>query len=479
MRSLSLLIVFLCALPSVFYAQNASDVHRYATDHVYGDAWLLSTGGAMTMFYGSIGNAMLNPAAAALAPSSGFSFGGGLRSGREETSVSALNATGKSSRQSPGISDLSYLYKLPTSQGSLVLGWSLNRVNDFNREMAVEGFNNASSITDRYVRDPFYYQSAWDVYAVDSVAGVPTPVWRIGAFQGVHQEYRLRESGSAHELNFFWGTEFAKGFFVGASAIVPFGRYQYNATMIEPDYENRYNNRTLGNDISDFVSQDIIESRFRGAYFRLGAILRPVDWLSLSATYRSVSRINISENYETKMQSLFDNNDKFTSSLTGDIEYVVRSPARWSFGSGVTLGDFQVGVTGEWTNYADSRISFDASVFDRELALLQRNINAEVTSDFRNTLRLSGALSYKLPNNVSVRAGYAIVPDQRVSVNANMKLYSAGVTWELSRKAALDFGLRLQTFSDRNIVYSTPQGAFVTQGEIRQINSFTSIRFGF
>jgi hypothetical protein len=459
--------------------QNAVDVLRYSSDQVLGDAYQLSTGGAFTMFYGSTANAMLNPASAGLATGSGFSYGVGVRNTSDESGVFGTGGLTAMNRQALAISDFSYLYKFPTTQGSLVLGWSINKTNDFNRTSRTSGFNTSSSIVDRFVRDDYYHYSAWSVYAIDSVNGVPRSVWRLGTFSGVQQDYELTESGQSHEMNFFWATEFKPGVFVGASVVFPFGSYQYRMTFIETDINNSYNNLALGNDITDLVLQDDIEARFRSAYVRIGTVLNPVPWLNISGSYRSRATYNISEEYRTRMQSSFDNNDVFDDRFNGEVEYEVIAPARYSAGIGVTFDRFKAGFTSEWADYGDARIAFDASVFDRDLALLERSINADAASSFRGTMRLALAAEYGFTKDVAVRAGYVFQPDQERALKRNAKTASAGVSWKLGKNMSFDAGMRMHLFDDANTVYDEAEGRFLTTSDVVQVHGFGTFRFRF
>lgn len=458
-------------------AQNATDVMRYASDPFYGDAHALSTSGAFTMFYGSIAGGTLNPASLALTNRTEFSISSGIHQTNNQLTFFSPSFSGTTQRQGFSVPDVSFLLRFPTTQGSLVMGWSIAQANDFGRKSSANVFNDNSSITDQLSEDPFYYATAWDGFAFDSVGGRAVPVLRLGTFQGIDQQYELIETGSAHDLNLFWATEFKENVFLGGSLTIPFGIYSYTRNFIETDPDNKYNSRTIGNDVRDIVAQDKIDARFQSAYFRVGMVVRPLEFLYFSAALRTATRVVVAEDYSTTIQTRFDNGDEYLGELSGEVKYDVRSPARMLLGGGIDLGKLRAGVTAQWTDFTKSSIRFNASVFDRDLAETERLINQEIASDFRRTARLNLGIEWDATPDFSIRASTGFIPETTSSLNRDMQLFAGGATLRLGKLTQLDAGVRYTTFKDANAVYVSQAGNLTSSDNVTTMHGFATLRF--
>jgi hypothetical protein len=159
-------------------AQNRFDALRFTTQTPSADAANAAVGGASVANYFGYGSIFQNPASLALAKQSNVFLGLGIRDISE--SATYLNTRRGYDDTQTAFSDVGFVYVFPTVQGSLVLGAGYNQLTDFNRAYRASAFNERSSITDFFFDNDFYFQTAFNAFAIEEDDFGLFPLFRLG-----------------------------------------------------------------------------------------------------------------------------------------------------------------------------------------------------------------------------------------------------------------------------------------------------------
>lgn len=469
-------------------AQSADDVLRYSSEYPSYDPISLVMPAVSNA--SGFGGYQDNPASMAFVDNSFFSFDLSTRF-IDETSRYLGNSSNFSDNQT-SVGDIGFVYKVPTVQGSLVVGGGYSQTTDYNRALSASGRNNQSTITDFYnssmASDSLFF-AAFDVYAIDyattdSSFASTSSIFRIGfnQYPGINQDIEMTEKGKLGEYTAFLATEVFKNFTIGASVGYLAGTYSYQREFLESDRENDYNAQFIdtdgdGNpetDIDQILSISSIEADIQAFRARLGFIYKPVNQLSIGGSYEFPTTLNIDESYNTELVTTFDNGVQFEDEAPGTFSYKVVRPHRLKAGMTVKSGNgLQLTATAEGVFYSDARIEFD----DIELNPEEDAVNEVVRSNFDDVINLRGGLEYKINDQFTPRVGYAYFPSpQQGGLNSEKQFINGGFSAELTKGLMFDFGLQYSFWDDQNVLYSTPNVREVVKEEVTRLHVMAGIR---
>lgn len=487
-RKVIVTVLFLFAISvTAVKGQSADDVLRYSEEYPSYDAISLVMPGVSNQT--GFGAYQLNPASMALVDKSFFGFDLSSRF-VDETNNYLGNSSNYSDNQT-NIGDLGFVYKVPTSRGSLVLGGGYSQTTDFNRAVSAHGRNNRSTITDFYnspFADDSLFFAAFDVYAIDfattdSSYSETASIFRIGfeQFPGINQDVEMTERGKLGEYSVFMSTELLKGFYVGGAIGYLSGDYTYNREFLESDRQNDYNAQFIdtdgdGNadtDIDKILSIDTIEADIEAFSARLGIIYRLNNQLQVGTSFEFPSKLNISENYNTEILTTFDNGVQFTDDAPGRFSYKIVRPARLK--AGVTYKqseNLRFSLSGEGVFYSNTRIEFDSI----ELYSQEEAINSVVRSNFNDVINMRMGVEYDVNDLFTPRIGYAYFQNPRENIGSDRQFISGGFSAELTKGLIFDMGLQYSFWEDRNTLYETPSVSEVVQEDVSRLHVMAGIR---
>lgn len=460
-------------------AQNRFDALRFSNTSPGNDALSLSTGNApITSFHG-FGSITQNPASAALANESYFSFSIGNRN-VEETS-SFMNSSTVFDDNQTSISSLGYLYQFPTITGSMVLGGSYTQIADFNRAMSIDVLNEQHTIVDHFLLDPGdqYFTTAFNAFAIeyDDFFDEYFNVLRAdGFFRGMNQYAEIRERGQIGEYSMFFSTEFQPGLYIGGSVGLLAGNYRYRRTFIEEDLLNRYQN--AGYDVDVILNEDKIDASISGINAKIGIIYEPFSGARFGATYTTASKMNISENYSTFIQTTYktfdqDGFNRYEDTFRGDINYTVTRPSILSFGVGITnLPFIDIDASVERIDYTKMEMSGLGTINDR-------NQNQAIRTDFTQVNNTRVGVIFKSFGNFVPRIGYAYHPSTRKAFDAGTSYISGGAQIKLGNDISMDIGLQFASWDDELDLYNHFNGVAVASQNVSKFQGMIGFTFGF
>jgi len=485
--SLTILLLLSMAITTVIKAQSADDVLRYSLEYPSYDAISIVTPGvsAPTGF----GAFQDNPAVMALYDKSFFSVDLSSRF-LDETGTYLGNQSNASDNQT-GIGDIGFLYKVPTTRGSLVVGGGYSQTTDFNRTLSATGRNNQTTITDFYnvTRDDSLFFAAFDVYAIDfattdSSYSNTKSIFRFfdnNYYPGINQDVQLTERGAIGNYSAFMATELFKNFSVGGSIGYVNGSYSYRRDFLESDRQNDYNAQfidsnqdgTPDTDIDHILSHDVINADIEAFSARLGFVYQPVDFINIAASYQFPSKLHVSENYNTTITTTFDNGIQFKDDAPGRFKYIITRPQRIKAGITFKKGD-RLTISGavERVAYSDARIDFK----QLDLNPLENSINSVVGSSFNDVENWRAGIEYKINDQFTPRLGYAYFPSPQKGLDRARQFINGGFSAELTKGLVFDFGLQYSFWKDRNTLYTTATTSESVREDVTRIHVMTGLR---
>lgn len=476
----TLYLMFWVLNPSLAEAQNRFDGLRFSQTMPSYDAASLSLGGATVTGFAGYGSYIQNPANIALIDQSQFSFGLSTRDVRESSTY--LGNTTSFNDNQTAIGNVGYLYRFPTSRGSLVVGGGYTELADFNRASSINAFNESHSIVDFFLRDPGdqYFTTAFNSFAIefDEEFEEYFNVLRAdGTFRGMNQYAELTERGQLGEYSFVLGTEFQPNFYVGASIGVIVGDYRYRRDFVEEDLLGRYVDAPF--DVSMLLTEDRINASIRGANVRIGALYEPVDGLRLGGSFTSRTVYDIDEIYSTFIRTDYysldqDGFNRYEDTFEGEFSYRLTRPSVATFGVGFGLVPrLDLELSAERINY--SRIEFNG------LGLTQdRDENRAIRDDFNDVVNLRAGASFNVTPQFTPRVGYAWHPSPRKAFDGDIGFLSAGATLLLNEGINLDFGFQYAMYNDVLDIYQFSDAGIASSAqEVNRLQAMFGITFNF
>lgn len=440
---------------------------------------------------------ILNPAGLALADRSALSGSVSLNHTRDRSDyrVAGLSSTSSTDVSQLTFGDLSYIYKAPTSQGSLVFGAAFHQINSWERDLEFGGENPVNSITDFFMPVAGEFELfededgifpdfsrtlsfiAFETFAIDfdrdlfdQGADIPfLPAVRAGT---VSQVSRVKESGTMREFNFGVAYEASEGVFVGASVNIPYGTYKFERVFDEDDIFDDNNGENGTTDFDYLTYADGFESDIIGINARFGVIGYVSPTIRLGANVETPTSMSIEESFFSTLETSFDNGDTFffgggiDDPGQGEFEYTLTTPWRIGVGAAYEGPNLTVMLDLEWIDWSTMRFSSSSTSFadvnDRIEDQLETVVNGRLGAQYKiNQLFLRAGLGYS-PDPHRNRAGSASIP----SVDEERGYVSFGLGYRFSDTIQADIGWMGERYDDIYQPYSEVDGAPIVDEEI-------------
>ncbi|HET6566668.1 MAG TPA: hypothetical protein VFG50_01815 [Rhodothermales bacterium] len=494
--ALAAVLTSILSLPNGAQAQTAADALRFSDRDPATNARMMGMAGAGGFAGIADYTALLNNPAGL-----GF-FDRSMAAGALHT-LSALDQStaevagnrggSDNSIRQTGLQNLAYVYKFPTSRGSLVIGGAYNQTNTFERELIYSLQNPNNSITDFFTPYPDEFQItadpgsdgipgtsddqftvdwfrdisqiAYETFAIDIIpslyyAGDPVPFLPAVTAGTVQQDERVTEGGRMHEINLGGAWEAAPGLMTGLSANLAFGKYNFTRRFQEADV-NDANNGLPGTNTTDFdrlaltsgFASDLVGFNLRGGVS--GQLARG---LRAGLSVETPTYYHVNEDYNTFLETFFDNGDHYTyGDLSDDVgsgsyEYRILSPWRFGAGAAFTTSDLTVALDAEFIDWTQMRLRpagdyGGVDPYEAENLNIRDNYNAVVNT------RLGA--EYWL-GKVALRAGFARQPDARKNggVDRTRNYLSAGLGYRFGEQAEINVGWMQERFDDQWLPYA-------------------------
>lgn len=404
-------------LLSQVVAQNPSDALRYSRIFYGGTARFQGLGGAMGALGADYSVSATNPAGLGLYTKSEISLSPSIFTGT--TSSEYMQTDSKDSRTIPALGNLGFVFTRNLASEhrsgplkSITFAFGMNRQNDFNNRIAIEGVNNQSSMLTEYVNilneehlDPslvsdyhpfdiglaynpnneglIFYDDSTHRYYCDAPNG------------GVLQQKSVLQRGSITEFEISTGINLNDQFYIGATIGVPSIRYTESST-----YEEVKNDPSITY-FQRLVYEQYLETRGTGFNFKLGVIYRPANWIRIgTAIHTPTFYPGMSDYWYSTMYGYFDNNGyDIRTSPDGHFDYNLMTPFRAIGSVAFIIGTYGL-ITGEYeyVNYNQSRFNSASDDFD--------DVNDAIRSGYTSPVNVRAGTEWRIMD-FRVRGGFS------------------------------------------------------------------------
>lgn len=409
----SIIVLGLLAITLSVFSQNGDDVLRYSQQYYQGTARNMAMGGSFSALGSDFSAASTNPAGMALYRSSEFSITPEVSSLRVSSDYN--NTYREDSKSIFDLSNLGYVSTKSMGNGpwkyfQFALG--MNRLNNYNSNISVQGENLQNSRLDVYLDDAngvnysqidnpngnyaFDLYPAWYLYLVDTVPGYDDYYYSPVPFAGTLQRETIRTTGSTNEWLMSISANYDDKLFIGATMGLPYIRYSRESVYSESD---------VADTIPYFNSWSVRENLTTtgwGINLKIGVIYQPIEWIRIGGAIHTPTYYWSMRDtwYTTHSADLEWTDPASISSITGNYEYELRTPMR-------LMGDFAliIGKVGlisaeyEFTDYSTARLNSRDYGFGDE--------NSAVRQSYQATHNLRIGTEWRV-DNMSLRAGYAL-----------------------------------------------------------------------
>jgi len=444
------IMICILVLPAIS-AQDETDALRYSQNFLGGTARSVAMGGAFGALGGDFSSLSLNPAGIGVYRSTEISFTPVLFF--NSTSTKYLDEITDEESSKMNVSNLGFVSTRLTGAESGWVSWSFgvgfNRINDFERSTFMDGYmidavEGNSSLLDNFTNranagewSTHYEQVAFDAYGIDTLPG-GVEYYNL-LLEGGHTQYqsrRIRESGGSAEYLFSIGGNYSNKLYVGASFGITRVGYTYRIDHYEED------DAGIIDDFGSFDFSETIRNFSTGYTLKAGLIYRPVSVLRLGAAVHLPTFYRMREEWETEMESHFDNRDYYQAlSPINEFDFRLRTPMKF-IGSVAfqlpRLATFSFDY--ELVDYSGSH--YDSRPTDEELL----KMNDRIEGVFRVTHNLRAGAEVKL-GNFYMRGGYAHYAspyrDGHVNHIMNYDILSGGIGFRLEN-VSFDFAYSLR-----------------------------------
>lgn len=429
--ALSILILLSLSLMS----QNEVDALRYSRTTFGGSARFMAMGGAFGSLGADFSTLSTNPAGIALFKKSEFTFSPSLFIGQTVSTYNGIKRDDSKGNFNMGNAGIVMTTKAENENSAFryfQFGFGINRQNDFNRRIRIEGTNNENSITDVWadyangiyfgdIEDDVYgdfaydLNPAWWTYLIDTIPGTVDQYY--GAAEGgpVMQKKYITSWGSQNEMVISGGANIKDRLYIGGTIGIPFIRYFEESNYGEIDEDDNFNG---------FKSLNVyqyLRTTGSGINLKFGLIARPINWLRVGAAIHSPTWYNnMKDTWYSEFTSVADNGEKLTSlSPEGRYSYRLETPFKAIGSVSVVLWRIAlISADYEYIDYSKSRLRAPDYYFDSE--------NNAIRSIYTQTqnIRLGTEIRF---GHFSVRGGAALYGSPFVEgVNDAETIYYSG-----------------------------------------------------
>lgn len=440
-------------------SQFAEDALRLSQNYYQGTARTMAIGGAIGSIGADFSSASINPAGMGLFRKGVFSITPEVAS----TTVSSMynGMLTDDNRTIFNLSNFGYVVSKPLSSDDgwkfFQFGFGMNRLNNYNSAIYIQGENTVSSKLDAYVDladglyydqleeyDPYELFPAWYLYLIDTIPGYENLYYNAAVpFGGVLQQQSIISKGSTNEWLFSFSGNYNEKLFIGATIGLPYTRYYRESTYAEFDV-----NDTIPF-FDNWTTTETLSTTGWGINLKLGLIFRPLDWLRIGGAFHTPTYYwSLQDNWQTTTTVDYDGIYDSYKSLLGDYEYSLSTPLRALGSAGVIIAQRAfVSFDYEYADYSTARFSSRSFSYPET--------NGDIKKYYQATHNFRGGVEYRY-SNFSFRGGYALYASPYANnINDGQRTMISGGIGYRTALFALDFAYVHSSMSEDYYLYTT------------------------
>ena len=353
-----------------------------------------------------------------------------------------LGSTMLDERTFTKLQSLGLAYKFPTTRGSFVLGFGYNRFKDYDEYLNFSGFSPDS---------------------VDIGFDLEDNAGNVGYYpfsKNVQRSETVRQNGNLGAWSLGGGLQLSPNFALGITFDFFTGKNQYMMDFFQEDVDNNYNQYPA--DYNTYDVYDRITSEVSGWGVKIGAMLSLTDDLRAGLTVELPRSITVFETYSSNDVLSFDDSYESEADLgSGEWEYVIRYPFKFSGGASLDMGPFTFAGSFDYRDW--TQVEFDVPE-GRSLSADYQSLlddNRLFPTSFRATLGWAAGTELRVPGtNLQLRAGYRIVPSPLINADQTLdrKYISLGIGFNIDKNAAFNLSYSRGNWNKFSSDFYTPAG---------------------
>jgi len=432
MKKIIFIIIGVVITNFTLYSQNEVDALRYSQSFYGGTARAVGMAGAFGALGGEISSLSYNPAGIGIYRRSEFTFTPTFYFNK--TSADYLNTTNEDFKYNLNLNNLGLVatYNTKNESGwiSVNFGFGYNRMNNFHKNISIEGYNSTGSMTDYFAKlanghnsddlNGFNEGLAWESYLIDPDTNNIDEYRYVSAFSnyGELQRKNISSKGSVGEYIFTLGTNYNNMLYLGGTIGIQSVNYTENTEYSETDENN------VIPDFNNFIFTQHLKTKGTGFNFKFGAIFRPVDWVRIGAAIHTPTFFDLTDTYSSSISSSFADASKSSQvdSKDGDYNYELTTPFKAVGSIGFVIKKSAIiGIDYEFVDYTLARLRASDYSFRTE--------NNSIETHYQATANIRAGIEYRI-GPFSIRAGYGLYgspyKSDQVNKDAFTTSYSGG-----------------------------------------------------
>jgi len=408
-------------------AQNGIDALRYSQQYYGGSARFVATGSSFGALGGDLSTLSTNPAGIAIYRKGEFFITPSMMESNTDANFSG-NTVFNNKKNGFNLGNIGIVTAFVDDDiegwKGFSIGGTYNRLNNYTNYTQIKGENNQGSMLDYFMYnsdskhpddlDNYVAFPAYDTYLVD-VADTSTliytnPLWwnagQDGPQYGQTQRKIIDKKGGSGEYAFSAGANYNNLLYLGATVGIQSFYYNEKSSFSEFGFKD-------STDLESFTYTENLRTNGTGVNFKLGIIIRPVDFIRIGGAIHTPTAYSVTEQYSTSMDSYWNNPQSeednayvhaYPSAQTSsDVyrgTYNVTTPLRLIADAGFVIGNYGlISAEYEYIDYSSMKMSSPYyNYFDE---------NEDIKNQFVATHNFRGGAEFRL-GQVSLRGGYAL-----------------------------------------------------------------------
>lgn len=439
MRKVSLLLIGALLSLGVVKAQNEMDAYKFSKNDLTGTARSVSMGGAFGALGGDISGVAINPAGIGVYKNSEIVTTLNFQNTATQTDFTAGRLDEKKFKFN--FDNLAFVSVFDLNNDvapSLNVGFSYNRLKNFDRKYSMKGDGLKRAFTDymaeRATRNGVAGSTIdlfdtnndmWDIWDRNdwlSVLGYNSGMIDDAASKGEYttptdglyaaNNLFVEEKGSVSSYDFNIGTTFSDIVSIGATVSLTDINYRINSIYTEEFEDNR--GYWGGYDLKNWSRTD-----GAGWQVKAGVIIKPVQEFRIGLSYHSPTWYNMTDHFaadidfehvDTNVNSSIRSYDEQEDAV---LDYQLRTPDKWTVSMAGVIGKKAIiSADYELTNYRNMKLKQDNG---NEFGY---SPNANMKNHFKSSSTVRVGLEYRITDQFSARVGYAWMQSP---INSNFK----------------------------------------------------------
>ena len=405
-------IAMVCAYSS--FAQNDVDAMRYSQLSFGGTARFASMAGSMGALGGDMSTISFNPAGIAVFRKTELSISPYLYIPHSSSTFN--NTSSGDSKLNVNLGNIGLVGAVHLKEDKnggwryINFGIGYNTLANFNTRLNITGVNKTSSMLDAFTQqasgqnpsqlDAFSTNLAYQTYLINPLSITDTTHYNhvLMPGYGEQQKKSLDSKGSLGEMYLSLGGNYNDKLFIGGTLGLVHASYSE-----ESKYEEVNTNDSLPG-FKSFTYYQTLASKggmfFNGINFKLGVIVKPIDWLRVGLAVHTPTYISFKDEYSSVMQSDVGSASYQTDTVKGKFNYSITTPYRAMASLGFVIQKIgMLNVDYEYVDYSSASLNSHPNVFT--------DVNTGIRARYKAAGNLRVGAEVRL-DPVAFRVGYAL-----------------------------------------------------------------------